>query len=207
MFTETLINFATNFISAVGYPGIFLLAMLEGLIIPVPLEATLIFSGFLVSIGSFNLLNVILMGALGNLLGSTVSFLFFKHIGSRGVSRLINHYGHIFLISDSELLSLNKFFKKHGPWTIILIRFIPGFRTILTIPVGLSKIDLKFFLIIYTISSLLVSATLTYIGLRISSSWYQIVPVIKKVDFVIIGSFAILFTIYLRRKLKKSAKT
>jgi len=57
-----------------GYAGVFILMALESCNIPIPSEIIMPFSGFLVSQGRFNLYWLALIGSLGNLVGSLVSY-------------------------------------------------------------------------------------------------------------------------------------
>ena len=49
---EGIIIIVQNFIAAIGYPGIFALMLLEGLLIPVPSEVVLAFGGYLALTGA-----------------------------------------------------------------------------------------------------------------------------------------------------------
>jgi len=71
---SAIANFILNLISQMGYAGVFILMALESCNIPIPSEIIMPFSGFLVSQGRFNLYWLALIGSLGNLVGSLVSY-------------------------------------------------------------------------------------------------------------------------------------
>ena len=71
---KPIIDFVISFISTLGYPGIFLLSILESALIPIPSEIIMPFSGFLVSNGTFEPVSVVLAGTFGNLVGSILTY-------------------------------------------------------------------------------------------------------------------------------------
>ena len=70
----TIALFVLGLIEKIGYLGVFFLMALESANIPIPSEIIMPFSGFLVGQGHFNLFILIVVGALGNLFGSLISY-------------------------------------------------------------------------------------------------------------------------------------
>src|SRR3990167_8564838 len=89
MVTEILIEYITQFISAIGYPGIFILMMLESMVAPIPAEAVMPFAGFLIATNKFTFANVMLVSTLGSLVGSLISY----YTGYFGGQILIRKFG------------------------------------------------------------------------------------------------------------------
>ena len=59
---DPIVDFATNFIDAVGLLGVFVLMLLESACIPVPSEAIMLFAGFNVSEGDLTLFGIVAAG-------------------------------------------------------------------------------------------------------------------------------------------------
>ena len=72
--TGSLTNVATSLVSQAGLVGIFVLMLLDCACIPIPSEVTMLFAGFSVSQGHYNLVAVIVAGTLGNLVGSVLAY-------------------------------------------------------------------------------------------------------------------------------------
>ena len=89
MALEILINYITQFISTIGYAGIFVLMTLESMIAPIPSEAVMPFAGFLVASGRFSFSNVIIISSIGSIVGSLVSY----YLGYFGGQPLIKKFG------------------------------------------------------------------------------------------------------------------
>src|ERR687896_762398 len=72
--TDPLVNLATDAVDAMGLPGVFLLMLLESACIPIPSEATMLFTGFNVSRGEYSLFAATAVGSLAHLVGSWVAY-------------------------------------------------------------------------------------------------------------------------------------
>src|SRR3954451_3139809 len=72
--TDPLVNIATDAVDAMGLPGVFLLMLLESACIPIPSEATMLFTGFHVSNGEYSLFTAVAVGSVATLVGSWVAY-------------------------------------------------------------------------------------------------------------------------------------
>lgn len=205
MITEYLINFATSLISTLGYPGIFTLMATESLMVPFPPEVTLVFSGFLASTGTLNVLLVIVYAVFGALLGSSISYWIGYHFKKTIGQKLIEKHGHFLFISHDEYTKTQTLFKKHGPWVITVARFIPGLRSVISLPLGILHVPYIKFLEYTFLGSLGSSALLVALGYALGDRWQKVRIIIHKLDVLIIMLVlsAILFYIYKRVRKKK----
>lgn len=104
---KPVIDFVISFISSLGYPGIFLLMILESALIPIPSEIIMPFSGFLVSKGTFEPIGVVLAGTFGNLVGSILTY----YLGLKAGRAFILKYGKYILFKKAILNLLKSCFK------------------------------------------------------------------------------------------------
>jgi membrane protein DedA with SNARE-associated domain len=65
--------FIEEIISALGYPGITFVMLVENIFPPIPSEVVMPFAGFLVVGGRFTFLGIVLAGTLGSVLGASRS--------------------------------------------------------------------------------------------------------------------------------------
>src|ERR1700691_4156639 len=94
-----LAQLITQIIQAGGYAGIAALMALNSSGIPIPSELVMPFSGYLVYLGRFNLLLVVIAGSLGCNIGSAVAY----WIGAKGGRPLVMRYGKWVLMSQHDL--------------------------------------------------------------------------------------------------------
>jgi membrane protein DedA with SNARE-associated domain len=181
MIIDALANFVTTVISHLGYPGVFLLMALESACIPIPSEFIMPFSGFLVTTGEFSLFWIILLGSIGNLVGSYLAY----WVGYRGGRPLIEKYGKYVLLSHKDLDASDRYFKKYGDSTVLFTRLMPVIRTFISLPAGISKMDpIKFG--IYTLIGVVpFTAALAYAGVVLKQNWAGLQPYFHKFDLLI----------------------
>jgi len=87
--SASLANLVIYLIESLGYFGIFLGMTIESACIPLPSEVIMTFAGFVVNEGKLTLTNIILVGILGNLVGSLITY----YIGLKGARPLLEKYG------------------------------------------------------------------------------------------------------------------
>src|SRR5258706_1441462 len=96
---EQLSGLIIHLIQTLGYVGIFFLMTLESALLPIPSEVTMPFAGFLVQQGHFSFWIVVLVGAVGNLLGSLLAYALGYFLEESVVVSLIEKYGKFVLVN------------------------------------------------------------------------------------------------------------
>jgi len=178
-----LANLIIEVISQTGYGGITFLMALESACIPIPSEIIMPFSGFLVFEGKFVFWQVVLWGAIGNLIGSIAAYL----VGYYGGRPLIEKYGKYFLISFHDLEKADRWFSKYGQSTVFFSRLLPVVRTFISLPAGISRMDFKKFSF-YTLAGCLPwSFALTYAGVIMGENWIALEIYFRKFQWIIGG--------------------
>ncbi|MCA9382891.1 DedA family protein, partial [Candidatus Dojkabacteria bacterium] len=107
---EAVFDFVINLISSLGYWGIFIGMFIESSSIPLPSEAIMGFAGYLVYKGEMNLWLAGLVGALGNISGSTFMYI----LGLKGGRPIVEKYGKYLHITKDKLEKSDKWFAKWG---------------------------------------------------------------------------------------------
>lgn len=194
-------NFIIHTIDLWGYAGVATLMAVESAAIPLPSEIIMPFAGFLVASDRFTLLGLALAGAIGSTIGSWLTYF----LGYYGGRPLVTRYGHWVFLSEKELDATEKFFKKFGIWSTFIGRILPVFRTFISIPAGIGKVDLLPFTIAAFTGSFIWSYFLAWLGLRLGENWHNLEQYFRKFDLLILALilFAIIWWVYARVKNKK----
>lgn len=190
--TDFLSQTAINLIESLGYYGIFLGMTIESACIPLPSEIIMPFAGFVVWEGKMTLWGITLVGALGNLFGSLIAY----YVGLKGGRPLLEKYGKYILISKSKLNMADEWFEKYGHETVLIGRMLPGVRTFISLPAGVTQMDLKKFIIYTLIGSLPWCFILGYIGVLMGPQWDKIRGYMHMFD-LIVGICVVAFLAYL----------
>jgi membrane protein DedA with SNARE-associated domain len=128
--TESIVEFAVNFVESAGYLGLFILMVMESTFMPVPSEAVMPPAGFLIEEGKFNFPAVIFFATLGSIVGSLISY----YIGAWGGKPFIDRFGKYLLLDRHHLTIAEHYFNRWGNITILVGRFIPVVRHLISIP-------------------------------------------------------------------------
>lgn len=178
--------------SRLGPAGVFLLMVLEGLGLPFPSEVIMVFGGFLSS-GNIGLFAIYaLAGSVGGFLGNLILF----YIAVYGGRPLILFIGKYVGLREEHLLKTEKWFDARGEWTVFFGRFVPGFRSYMSVPAGIAKMNVFKFSIFTFSGSLIWSTALEAGGYVLGKSWNKLVPIISKIGVVLLVIFVIAFVAY-----------
>lgn len=179
--TEFLSETAIHLIESLGYWGIFIGMTIESACIPIPSEIIMPFAGYVVWEGKMTLWGVTLAGALGNLTGSLIAYF----IGLKGGRPFLEKYGKYILISHSKLNLADEWFEKYGHEAVLISRCLPLIRTFISLPAGITHMDLKKFIIYTFFGCLPWCFALAYIGVLMGPQWTTIESYFRYLDIVV----------------------
>ena len=171
------------FITKAGYVGLFFLAMISTVNIPIPSEVIFPFAGFLVFYGKFNIFLVVAIGTLGCFLGSIISYKFANVIISFREKSLFLKV----LFPESRLLKVNSWFNKYGPFAVFFAMIMPVFRAFISLPAGIAKMNFKKFMIFSFAGNLIWVSSLSVFGMFFGNNWKYVESYFSKFAWVIVA--------------------
>jgi membrane protein DedA with SNARE-associated domain len=188
--TEPIVNFAVDVTEKLGLWGIFVLMVPESALIPIPSEATMLFAGFNVSIGTYPLWAAVLVGAIANVIGSWIAYA----IGYFGRIDLIEKHGAKIHVKPSHLKWTDDWFAKHGASTVFWARMLPIVRTFISLPAGVAKMPFWKFTAYTFLGCLPWMLMLVLIGRAAGDNWEDWKDKLHYVDYavavIILGAIA-----------------
>lgn len=195
---ELLAGLVTSIISQIGYVGVFILMVLESALIPVPSEIIMPFSGFLIATGEFNMLYILLAGTVGNLVGSLIAY----YIGSYVGRKLVLKYGRYVFIDEGHLDLADRWFQKFGDKIIFLSRNLPAVRTYISLPAGISKMNVAKFSVYTFVGSVPWNFALLYAGVFLGKNWEAILKYTIFLDIAVILAGIAFAVWFIRKRIK-----
>ena len=163
MVLESLIEWITALITDYLYAGIFLAALIETVIPPIPTMVVFPTAGFIASQNGLELPELIILGIIGGIgasIGSTVIYLIALKLGRTALLKYLKYVR----VSEKKLVRVENWFQKYGDKAVLFGRMIPVFREMVSIPAGLLKMKLPKFLAYTILGSCGWSMTLIFIG-------------------------------------------
>jgi membrane protein DedA with SNARE-associated domain len=141
---DSFLIFIAEFLGDHLYEGIFLAALVETIIPPIPTLAIFPTAGFLASQQGIPLIGVIpmiILGAIGATLGTTAIYLVALKLGRVVLLRYLCYLK----ISEKKLTRVEVWFEKYGDKAVFLGRMVPVMREMISVPAGLLKMRIPKF--------------------------------------------------------------
>ncbi len=192
-----IVEFVVNIAREFGYLGIFLMMFLESTFFPFPSEVAMIPAGILAAQGNMSLTLAILVGTSGSLLGALFNYFLARKYGRAGVLK----FGKYFFFNEDKLQKMETFFLKHGSFSTFVARLIPGVRQLVSLPAGLSRMNLGKFSIYTTLGAGLWVSILAFLGYFIGENDEYLHQIVLGTLVIIV--LASLVYVYVNKRAKK----
>lgn len=199
---ELLAHYIIQLIEQTSYIGIFILMFLESALIPIPSEVTMPFAGFLAQSGKLSFWPIVITGTIANLAGSLLAYYIGYLLEETVLIGLIKKYGKFLLVTVEDYNKARKWFEKYGDKIIFISRILPAVRTVISLPAGVFKMNLKKFIIYTTIGCFIWSIFLTYIGFVLGENWNSLEVYFRQFQILIAVLVIGAGVFYIEKKLK-----
>ena len=203
-FINNITQWATSILSQGGYLGLFLLSIIDRVGVSIiPAEAILPFAGFLIGQGKFLFWPIMIVITIGGLIGDLILYWFSFSYGRM----FLEKYGKYVLVYKHDLDHADNIFAKHGGKTVLISRFLPVIRSLISIPAGISKMNLGKFIIFTIVGSVPWNLGLIWVGVKSGENLQAVTSYLDRFSFVIIIMLAIVVAWYIFRHLRKKHAT
>lgn len=157
----------SSFINNLDYSVIILLMAIESSFIPFPSEVVVPPAAYMAYHGQNNmhLLPIVLCATLGAIIGSLINYGLSYFLGRPIIYKFANSkLGHMCLLSAEKIENAEAYFRKHGAIGTFVGRLVPAVRQLISIPAGLSKMNLGKFVAFTTLGAGIWNCVLAGIG-------------------------------------------
>jgi membrane protein DedA with SNARE-associated domain len=165
-----ILDTISGLIGEYGYPAVFAAAFLEMIFPPIPSEVIFPLVGFIAQnrgLGLENTIGMATVGAVGSTVGAVLIFFISARVGRTAIMR----YGKRVRISEQEIEKAERWFERYGSVAVFTARMIPGIREIISIPAGISRMNIAKFVGYTFAGSLLWCIILTLVGYYLGEAW------------------------------------
>jgi membrane protein DedA with SNARE-associated domain len=165
-FFSKLIDSIINQHDAVLYIFLFASAVIENLFPPIPGDTITAFGAFLVGTGRLNYGLVFLTTTAGSVAGFFILFIIGRSFGRDFFMK--KNYRHF---SVDSIIKTEKWFSSRGYIIVLLNRFMPGIRSVISVTAGISLFSPLKVLILSTISAAVWNLIWIHAGYSLGGSW------------------------------------
>ena len=188
-------------LEAIGAPGVGLVIAIENLFPPIPSEIILPLAGFTASRGDFTLAEALLWATAGSLVGALVLYALGALLGLERLRRIA---GRLPLVEVSDVDKTAAWFRRHGPKTVLFGRLVPIFRSLISIPAGVSRMHLALFVALTALGSATWNALLVLAGYLLGENWHAVEPYADVLQYVVIAAVVIAVVVIAVRLVQRS---
>lgn len=166
-----LIDWIRSLFDAMGWAGVFVAMLIESACIPLPSEIIMPLTGWMIvserELGWNGIFLASLIGALGNLAGSVITY----WIGAKLGRPFIERWGKFVLLTPHDIDLAHRWFERYGEIVTFVGRLLPVVRTFLSVPAGIARMNFwKFCMFTFT-GSFLWCIPLAWAGNHWGPNW------------------------------------
>ncbi len=190
-----------NCVESWGYWGVIVLMAIESSIIPLPSEVVVPPAAIIAARegADMSFWGVVLAGGIGSYLGSVVMYVMSLTVGRTVVLR----YGKYFFMPQHKVEVAEEFMRRYSTVGILVARFLPVVRHLISIPAGLAKVNFLSFSIVTFVGSTIWCWVLALFGDKIGrehpdilSSPETLLAAVKADSHLIVGGVLLLALLY-----------
>ena len=158
------------FVDNANYFFVFVFMTIESSFIPFPSEVVVPPAAYLAcsnaGAGSdMNIFMVVVCATLGALCGAFINYFIALWIGRPVVYRFADsRFGHACMIDRKKVEKAEAYFDRHGAISTFIGRLIPAIRQLISIPAGISRMNIGVFAIFTALGALVWNAVLALLG-------------------------------------------
>jgi membrane protein DedA with SNARE-associated domain len=195
-----MLEWITSTINSLGYLGIALMMCLETVITPIPSEVIMPLAGFTVAQGKMVFLYVVVAGTIGSVLGALPWYYVGRRLGEERLEKLAGRYGKWLGISAKDIGRARSWFDKYGGRTVFFCRLVPGVRTWISVPAGISHMPLVPFLVYSALGTLLWTGLLAYAGYMLGTNYSLVAKYMAPASRIVMVALLATFVIWVIRR-------
>jgi membrane protein DedA with SNARE-associated domain len=199
-----LAGFALTLMEGIGEWGVGLFTLLETVFPPIPSEVILPLAGFLAQQGQLNLILVVITSTLGAYIGALLLY----WLGAKlGMDRAIEWLSKLPLVDKLDFEKAADWFSRHGKSAVFFGRFIPGVRSLISLPAGADRMHLLTFSVFTIVGSALWNGLLIGLGAALGTQYELIEKYSDYLNYIVYAAIAGVVAWLVIRRIRRSRRT
>lgn len=179
-------NPVRDLMEAIGEPGAGIAIAIENLFPPIPSEVILPLAGFFASpqLGTLNVWLVILWTTIGSVVGALALY----GIGAwLGHDRMVWLAEKLPLVDGPDVEKTVAWFHRHGKRAVFFGRFIPIFRSLISIPAGIERMPLPVFALLTLAGSGIWNTLFVFLGYFLGEQYHLVEQYTDVLQYIVIA--------------------
>lgn len=196
-------DWAVTLMDLIGAPGAGLAVALENLFPPIPSEVILPLAGLAASRGSFTLAEALLWTTVGSVVGAYLLYALGALLGAGRLRRIAER---VPLLHAADVDRTVAWFHRHGRWAVFFGRMLPVFRSLISIPAGVSRMPLWQFGLMTMAGSFLWNTIFILAGYFLGENWHVVERYASILQYVVLVALALGILWFILRRVQTSRR-
>lgn len=192
---------AVGVMETLGGPGAALIIALENVFPPIPSEVILPLAGFTASQGTVTVPGAIAWTTSGSIAGALALYALGAVLGR---SRFRAIWARLPLVDLEDLDRTEAWFDRHGKKAVFFGRMVPLFRSLISIPAGIERMPLLWFVPLTLAGSLIWNTIFVTAGFYLGENWHLIEDYADILQIVVVAVVVIAVGWFVIRRVRRN---
>ncbi|TFD38343.1 DedA family protein [Cryobacterium sp. TMT1-19] len=198
-----IVGIAADLMANLGEWGVGLFTFAETIFPPIPSEVILPLAGFLSQRGELNFLLVVITSTLGGYVGGLLLY----YLGAViGLERSIYWLSKLPLVDRRDFKKAAGWFSRHGRSAVFFGRFIPGVRSLISLPAGAEHMNLLTFSIFTIAGSALWNVLLIGLGGALGTQYALIDQYSQFLNYAVYAAIGVVIVLLIIRRVQRGTR-
>ncbi len=199
---QEIISYISTLDPALIYVVLFFFAFIENILPPSPSDFVVLFGATLIANSTLEIIPILLITSIGSALGFIVMYLIGEFLGEKLLrSRKFK------FIKQESLDKADRFFHKYGYNIILVNRFLPGTRAVVSFFSGVHRLKPVRTFIYAGVSSFVWNAILIFLGIQLGNNLELVDKYLSEYSQIILSITGLIIIIVLVRFWMKKKKS
>jgi len=199
---QQIVSYIGTLDPALIYVVLFFFAFIENIFPPSPSDFVILVGAILIANSTLGFIPILIFTSIGGALGFIVMYLIGEFLGEK-----LLRSGKLKFITQDSLDKADRFFHKYGYNIILINRFLPGTRAVVSFFSGVHKLKPMHTFIYASISSFVWNALLIFLGIQLGNNLVLVDKYLSNYSQIIFAITAVIIIIVLVRFWMKKKKS
>ncbi|MGU3501223.1 DedA family protein [Mycobacterium sp. C31M] len=177
-------GWSVDMMESLGGPGAGLAIFVENLFPPIPSEVILPMAGFAARLGELSLFSAIFWTTAGSVLGAWMLYALGAWLGHDRIRTIVSRMP---LMDAGDVDKTIAWFAKHGHKAVFFGRMLPLFRSFISIPAGIERMNFMVFTLLTALGSLIWNTVFVMAGYLLGANWHRIDPYAATLQYIVLA--------------------
>lgn len=182
-------DIVVSIMDAIGPIGVAVAVFAENLFPPIPSELILPLAGFTAASGAFGPWEAVIWATVGSVVGALMLYGIGAWLGRRRMYLIADWLP---LVDFEDVEKTERWFNKHGYSTVFLGRMVPIFRSLISIPAGIERMNLGLFTLFTLLGSGLWNTIFVWGGYLLGDNWHLVSDYADIFSNIVLGAVLVL---------------